>query len=343
MTIALSPRSAAALLRPVRLPVARGPLSGAVRAILQGDPSGPLRAPLPAVASADPVADDDLQLALYCLYELHYRGFADVDDGWEWDARLLRFRSALEEPFERALRAAVQPGDEDVVDALHRAAALPGPSVSRFLADRGDLHQCREFAVHRSAYQLKEADPHSWVIPRLDGDPKSALLQVQMEEYGDGLPGQMHSQLFRQTMEALGLDPRYGAYLDALPGSTLATTNLISMFGLHRRLRGALVGHLALFEMTSVVPMGRYAAALHRVGAPAAAAVFYEVHVDADQSHERIACEQMAGGLARDEPDQAREIGFGALAAVHVEARFGAALLDAWAAGRSSLLQPLPC
>jgi len=36
------------------------------------------------------------------------------------------------------------------------------------------------------------------------------------------------------------------------------------MFGLHRRFRGALVGHLAIFEMTSIGPMGRYATGLRR-------------------------------------------------------------------------------
>ena len=35
---------------------------------------------------------------------------------------------------------------------------------------------------------------------------------------------------------ALGLDPSYGAYLDLIPGVTLATVNLMSLFGLHRRL-----------------------------------------------------------------------------------------------------------
>jgi hypothetical protein len=58
-------------------------------------------------------------------------------------------------------------------------------------------------------------------------------------------PGHL-STLFADSMRVLDLDPSYdGAYLDRLPASTLATTNLISMFGLHRRLGGALVGHLA--------------------------------------------------------------------------------------------------
>ncbi|EFC84514.1 hypothetical protein FrEUN1fDRAFT_2304 [Parafrankia sp. EUN1f] len=61
-------------------------------------------------------------------------------------------------------------------------------------------------------------------------------------------------------MRGLGLDARYGAYLDRVPGPTLATLNIASYFGLHRRPRGALVGHLAVFEMTSVEPMAVYEA-----------------------------------------------------------------------------------
>ena len=133
------------------------------------------------------------------------------------------------------------------------------------MEQRGSLAEMREFAVHRSAYQLKEADPHTWAIPRLEGSTKAALIRIQADEYGYGTTRRMHQQLFVETMRALGLDPTYGAYLDALPGTTLATVNLITLFGLHRRWRGALVGNLAVYEMTSVVPMGRYSSALGRL------------------------------------------------------------------------------
>jgi Iron-containing redox enzyme len=54
------------------------------------------------------------------------------------------------------------------------------------VADRGTLAQLREFAIHRSAYQLKEADPHTWAIPRLTGAVKAAMVEIQADEYGDG-------------------------------------------------------------------------------------------------------------------------------------------------------------
>jgi hypothetical protein len=150
----------------------------------------------------------------------------------------------------------------------------------------------------------------------------------------------MHSELFASTMLALGLDAGYGAFVDLLPGTTLATVNLITMFGLHRRLRGALIGHLAVFEMTSVTPMQRYSGALDRLGVATSARRFYDLHVIADESHEEIALHQMVAGLIEDDPALGPDVVFGARAVLFVEASFAAALLCSWQRGVSSLLRP---
>ena len=325
---------------PPKLPQARGELSAAVIDALRGRP-GPLA--LPSVATDDPLVDDDLHLALYIAYELHYRSFAGVDDGWEWEPSLLALRRTLETPFEAALRDALPPLDGgSVSETLTKlAVTATGPSLSRYVRDHGTLDEVREFAVHRSLYQLKEADPHTWAIPRLSGAAKAAMVHIQSGEYGDGDPAAMHCVLFADTLRALGLDDTYGAYLDVVPGTTLATVNLMSLFGLHRRHRGALVGHLALFEMTSVGPMGRYADAMRRLGLDDAAPLFYEVHVEADAGHEVVAG-IMADAAAAAEPELAEDIVFGARALMHVEERFTSLLLDAWGHGTTSLLAPLP-
>src|SRR3954451_15817118 len=324
-----------------QLPVPRGPLSDALVVTLTGAPgtAGPLGT-LP-IAPADPLADDDLHLALYVLYELHYRGFDGVDDRWEWDVHALALRARLEQVYEDGLRAALRDWTPPAADAATMDLALraiidadDGPSLARHLETRGTLEQVREFLIHRSGYQLKEADPHSWAIPRLSGPPKAALVEVQADEYGGGDPARVHAQLFADTLDALGLDDTYGAYLDALPGVTLATVNLMSLFGLNRRLRGAIVGHLALFEMTSSVPNRRYATALRRLGVddPRATA-FFDEHVTADAVHENIAAVDLAGGLARREPEQVASILFGARALVELDGRWAQRLLAAWAEG----------
>ena len=321
------------------LPAPRGPISATVIERM-GRPVHRW-ARLPSV-DGDPLSGDDFHLALYVLYELHYRGFAGVDDAWEWEPSLLAARRELEAAFEAALRERVEgrtpePRRRGMADQLAELLVGDGPSLSAHMETQGTLEQMAEFAVHRSAYQLKEADPHTWAIPRLAGGPKSAMVEIQADEYGGGVPGQSHAELFAATMAGLGLDPTYGAYLDRLPGRTLATVNLVSMFGLHRRLRGALVGHLAAFEMTSTGPMARYSRALTRLGCGPEVRRFYDVHVEADVRHAAIAAAAMAGALADLEPEQAADILFGAAALMEVEARFAGHLLGSWACGTTSL------
>lgn len=319
-----------------RLPCARGARSERVLNLLLG--------PVKEFAALPPVLgpvleDDDAMLTLYVLYELHYRGFEGVDERWEWQPSLLRERAELEAAFERDLRSltgstATEP--RAVPDALRELASRAGPSLSGWFEREGTLDAMREFAIHRSLYQRKEADPHTFAIPRIAGPAKAALVEIQFDEYGAGRYDAMHAELFADTMRALDLDPTYGAYLDDVPAVTLATTNLVSMFGLHRRWRGALIGHLALFEMCSVIPMGRYANTLRRLGVPDGAP-FYDVHVAADTRHEVIACDAMAGALAHAEPQLAADIIFGALALGELEGRLTRHLLHAWTAGTSSL------
>jgi hypothetical protein len=321
------------------LPWPRGPLSASVISALQRQP-GTLGV-TPPVSGIDALVDDDFALALYLCYEVHYREV--TDSGWEWDPGLLKFRAELERLFEDRLRDEVvgvrSHFPSDVVAVLEELIRAPsGPSLSTFLLESGTLEQLREFCMHRSAYQLKEADPHTFGIPRLTGEAKAAMVEIQYEEYGSGDASSMHSTLFGNTMNALGLDSSYGSYVKVLPGTTLATVNLVSMFALHRRWRAALVGHLAVFEMTSVEPMGRYSNALARFGIGPEGRRFYDEHVTADERHALIARDRMVAGLISAEPELGADLLFGAAAILMLEQGFASHLLDAWANNRSSLL-----
>jgi len=299
-----------------------------------------------AATVEDPLGDDDLQLALYLCFELHYRSLLGIDSAWEWDPSLLAARAVLEGIFFDALEAEIGAGESvepgQVGESLFRLEAEDeGVSLSRHLEVEAGIEEFLEFVVHRSFYQLKESDPHSWAIPRLDGAAKTALLEVQADEYGGGRPERMHSRLFAKTMRALGLDDRENAYLARAPGETLATVNLMSASGLRRSRRGVIVGHLAMFEMTSSIPNRRYGNALRRLGFDAEATDFYDEHVEADAVHENIAAYDLAEGLARQEPELAADILFGARALLLLEDRFATRLLRAWEEGGTSLRAPL--
>ncbi|MFF8634125.1 iron-containing redox enzyme family protein [Streptomyces pilosus] len=320
------------------LPAPRGPVSSAVQAHLRG--TGPL--PSERDVDAAPVYGDDLQLALYLCYELHYRGFAGVAPGLEWDPELLRTRAALERRFLGALRADARRHDT-VDDALAGILVEPvdGTGVSHFLRDKGELWHLREYAALRSLYHLKEADPHAWVLPRLRGRAKAAMAAVEFDEYGGGRADRVHARLFADLMTDLGLDTTYGRYLDAARAELLVVVNLMSLFGLHRSLRGALVGHFATVEITSSPGSRRLAEAMRRTGAGPAAEHFYDEHVEADAVHEQVVRHEVIGGLLEDEPYLAQDIAFGVDATVFTEDLLGDALLADWRAGRSGLREPL--
>ncbi|GIG24170.1 iron-containing redox enzyme family protein [Cellulomonas denverensis] len=333
----------------MRVPAPRGPLS---EALLTGLTTGSIeptladRAEAAVAAAGDVAVDEDVQLSLTVLYELHYQGFDGVDDAWEWDTDLLRARAVLERAYEAELRATVvvpddlDPGTgaDDVARALFDLTGRDsGPSLSRWVAKHATDEHLHELLKQRSIFQLKEADPHTWAIPRLLGEPKAALVEIQADEYGGGRPERMHAALFARTMRGLGLDDSYGAYLDEVPGYTLASVNMMSMFGLHRRLRACAVGHLAAFEMTSSLPNRFYGDGFRRHGYDADVTWYFDEHVEADAVHEQIAGRDLAGGLVAQQPGLRDEVIFGAAACLHVDGRMGTELIDRWTAGQSSL------
>jgi hypothetical protein len=323
----------------LRLPTGNGPLSATVVQALTRR-AYPCVRDLDATPGLDVIADDDFELALWVLFELHYRGFDEVPADAEWQPELIALRRRLEEHLLAVLRREVgTPRDDEPVETRLRRLVDEddAPSLSRFVQTRADADQFAEFVVHRSTYQLKEADPHTWAVPRLSGSAKAALVEIQVDEYGAGRPERMRSELFRTLMRSLYLDDSYGAYVAAVPGVTLAVSNVMSLFGLRRELRGALVGHLAAYEMTSSAPCRRYATGLRRLGGDDLACAFYDVHVTADALHEQLALHDLCGGLAEAEPGLTDDIVFGAAACLHVEHRFAAHLLDAWQHGHTSL------
>jgi hypothetical protein len=319
---------------------ARGPCS---KWLLERRSEG-FEEPMPGV-DGDPLTDDDLHLALYLCYELHYRGVVGLPDDAEWDPRIIGFRRLLEARFEQALRQSVDPTPVEpdrVAEILRAIDASSELTLARHIERDASAWQVAEFVVHRSAYHLKEADPHTFAAPRLTGAAKAAFMEIQYDEYGAGSPEQMHSRLFSQMMRGLGLDDGYGAYVNSIPGVTLATVNLMSLFGLHRRLRGAAVGHLALFELGSSEPNRLYGNGLRRLGYGPEVTSFHDEHVEADAGHAMIATHDVAQRLATDEPDLADDIVFGARALDLMESLAGDHLLDSWRADRSSLLEPIP-
>ena len=291
-------------------------------------------------ADVDPYGDD-LQLALHLAYELHYRSTPGVDDALEWDPEVLRLRSRLERPFLDALRRDTS-GSDDVEAALTPLLLEPvtGTGPSWHLAGHGERWQLREYVAHRSVYHLKEADPQAFVVPRLEGQVKAAMVSVQHDEYGAGRVERMHATLFAAMMRELDLDDAYGAHVDPAPAATLAPVNLMSLLGLHRSLRGAAVGQFVMIEVTSSPGSRRLSSAFDRLSDGTAGQRFYDEHVEADAVHEQLLRAGLRD-LLRREPHLAADVVLGIEAGLLLEDRFADHVLGAWSTGASSLRGPV--
>jgi hypothetical protein len=303
------------------LPLARGPLSSSVRDALA---SG---APLGAVAPAD---RGDAAVALWMLHELDYRGFDGVDD--DPDPALLAVRRSLEDALVSGLRTTWPRAPEvDLVGGFFDwVAAFEGPSVAAHVQRHATRAQVDRLLRVRAVYHLKEADPTTWVVPRLRGAAQAALVELQYDEYGAGRPARVHQRLYARGLEASGLAADLAAYVDEAPVEVLEQNNALSTFGLRRSLRGAAVGHLAAFEATSSLPSRRMAQGLERLGYPAELVGYYTEHVEADAVHEQVALRDVCAALVADEPGLEDDVWFGAWACLELERRTAERLLGEW-------------
>jgi Iron-containing redox enzyme len=327
------------------LPAACGPLSTAVRCSLTEPAPHDELTPIGAsVGDPDPYGLD-LQLALYMCYELHYRGFAGVSPGWEWNPALLHLRGQLERVFLAGVRrdvGTIEPGrtaEAEMIDLSIESTGGTGPSY--WLRDNGTWQQMREYFVHRSLYHLKEGDPHAWAIPRLVGQAKASFVAIEFDEYGAGHGARLHQQLFADLLAAAELDATYLAYLEEVPAESLAVVNLMSLFGLHRGLRGAAIGHFASTEITSPPGSRRLEEALQRLDAPPECVAFYREHVEADAVHEQVVRNDVVGDLVAREPHLDSDVVFGIRAHAAVEDRLADVIMASWKADETSLLRPL--
>lgn len=317
------------------LPEPVGPLTETVVEALTARP-GRRQVPKPSAIRAvhDPVADQDFQLALWMLYELHYRGFADVPDSLEWDPLVLAARRSLELPFERALRDRVTLPDPvpttapEVIRELMRMT-IDGsePELAAYLAREATAEQFQAYLAERAVYHLRESDAQSFLLGRLTGPAKTALAEILYDEFGGGRADRLHADLFARGLADLDLPTDIAAYLGDARAATLASVNVASLFNLHRRLRGAAAGHFAAFEATSSIPCRLIAEGAERLGLPDSVVDYYSEHVEADSVHEQVAMTDLCGALVTEQPDLAADVIFGAAACLTVDGLAGETLL----------------
>lgn len=189
------------------------------------------------------------------------------------------------------------PEPRDVVAALRALAARDRiPPIYRWVADRADASQLREFLAVEGGPDAGFDDLVAACQIGLDGGPKMALARNYWDEMGGGRSPDVHTVLHRRMAAALQLP------VVAAPDSGLQRAALGGLLAGHRWLQPEFLGALGLTELQAGPRCRMVLRGLERTAAPADAFHFYRVHAEVDPVHGRDWLEQAVAPLVAAEP-----------------------------------------
>jgi Iron-containing redox enzyme len=257
-----------------------------------------------ALAHAEPVDDHDAMVTLLTVHDLHVAPVENVAGRvrWQHHPAVAALKCRLEERFvarleERDRRVDWQLPSEPAA-ALRRLAALDRvPQTYEWLAERASREELRGFLALEGGPDGGFDDLVASCQVGLDGEPKLELARNYWDEMGNGEAADVHTGLHRRFSRALGIEavPRTDQPLEALDRTALG-----SLLATNRVLQPEMVGALGLTELQAGPRCRKVLTALKRLGAPADAFPFYEVHALVDPKHGKDWVDHVVAPLGDD-------------------------------------------
>jgi hypothetical protein len=236
-----------------------------------------------------PVNARDRFLTLLDIYDLHTAPLDEIGD----QARLQHhpvvagLKSAAEQVWIRELDAGTAPAatPADPVATLTRIAArdrLPG--IYRWLARDASWAEVVRFLALEGGPDAGFDDLVAACQAGLSGPAKLELARNYWDEMGNGDSAAVHTTLHDELVAAIGM-PRLAR--EDLPTAALARAAMGGLLTTNRWLQPEMLGALGLIELQAGPRCRLVLQAFDRLGAPAAAYPFYEVHAEVDPRHGR--------------------------------------------------------
>lgn len=249
---------------------------------------------------------------------------------------LTTLKSRLEGDWLAELEAQPLPIDlsDDPVEAMRVLATrnrLPG--VYRWLAHEADRDEVLEFLAVEGGPDSGFDDLVAACQVGLFGSAKMEMAQNYWDEMGNGSLPDVHTTLHTRMAEAIGMRriPR-----GEQPVEGLERTALGGLLATNRWLQPEMIGALGMIELQAGPRCRLVVKAFDRVGIPADAYPFYEVHAEVDPRHGQDWLDKVIAPLASEQPDWSERLVKGAWwRAITNAGLFD--LLGAWAASTASV------
>jgi hypothetical protein len=264
------------------------------------------------------------------LVELHALHLAPIDslhgaEIWQHDPRIVELKLRLERQFRRGLVPGPTDVDPDGIGSAFRALAArePVPAIYDWLAEEATLDELIDFVSIEGGPDADFDDMVALCQVGLRGQAKLTLAANYWDEMGRGASAQVHSELYRVMVDALGIR---SAPREELPDQALERKVLNGYLATNRALQPELVGALGLIECQAGARCRRVVRALRRLEVDAAAMPFYEEHATTDPRHGKDWIDGAVVPLACGRPDWASRMLRGAQWRADVNARFFAVM-----------------
>ncbi|HEX8500015.1 MAG TPA: iron-containing redox enzyme family protein [Pyrinomonadaceae bacterium] len=200
------------------------------------------------------------------------------------------------------LSAAALRRERDVAAALRRRAAedvAPPPSADGlYFRERAGEAGYRRLLAIASLDGLVEASQLSRTLGGASNEVHAVMTRLLVEEYGGGRLGRKHSSFFIRMLEEFGMSTEPEFYFDSVPWEVLAAVNHSFLLSERKRFYLRYVGGLLYTEVSVPAGFENYRAAAERLGLPADARGYWELHIKEDERHGRWMLEDVALPLA---------------------------------------------
>jgi hypothetical protein len=243
--------------------------------------------------------------ALLCIYDLWTAPLDELNgfERFQNHPAIASLKTRLEGPFIALLDDWVTragPVPADACASLRRIVRQSDDEIYEWLATAADWDQLVAFLAIEGGPDGGFDDLVALCQVGIKGPAKVVLGENYWDEMGRGDPTAVHTVLHDRLVSAIDMPeiPR-----TELPLSALRRTALNGLLATNRALQPEMLGALGLLEVQAGPRCRHVLRALERLGAPADAFPFYEVHAVTDPKHGRAWLDEAVQPLVAQFPD----------------------------------------